>query len=475
MAKTCVTIVLTPQRKASMPRVFRFIASALVVMFGFSQAVPSATNASPPNVYQCDGPCHGRPVPTFPAQKIQHVIVIVQENRTPDNLFQGLPGADIASSGLNSKGVTVTLVPRPLAGHYDLDHSHAGFLTEYAGGAMNGWDLEKMTCAGTCKPLTAFAYVPKSETKPYFTMASTYTFGDKTFQDNQGPSFPAHQFIIAGTSTDKVGSPLLAAENLFYHTGTWVTGANCGGSPLNKVTMIDPMTGAETATRPPCFEHPTIMDLLDAKSISWRYYNSVSGGYWSGPDAIKHMRFGPQWKNVIVPETTILTDIKAGTLAQVSWVIPSPAESDHAVSNNGSGPAWVASIVNAVGKSKYWGSTAIFITWDDWGGWFDHVKPVIYNKYEVGFRVPLIVVSPYAKLAYVSHVQHEQASILHFIETNFGLGTLGYADERADNLADCFNFSQSPTPYAYIPTPGWTAADLAKAAGPSNVPPDDDF
>jgi len=84
-------------------------------------------------------------------------------------------------------------------------------------------------------------------------------------------------------------------------------------------------------------------------------------------------------------------------------------------------------------------------------------------------------VSPYAKLKYVSHVQHQQSSILHFIETNFGLGTLGYADDRADNLADCFNFLQSPTPYAYIPTPGWTPEELAKAAGPSKVPPDDDF
>jgi phospholipase C len=131
--------------------------------------------------------------------------------------------------------------------------------------------------------------------------------------------------------------------------------------------------------------------------------------------------------------------------------------------------------VNAVGASKYWNSTAIFITWDDWGGWFDHVKPVIYSSYEVGFRVPLIVVSPYAKKGYVSHVQHQQSSILHFIETNFGLGTLGYADARADNLADCFNYLQAPTPYAYIPTPGWSARDLAQSAGPSNIPPDDDF
>ncbi|MBV8171867.1 MAG: hypothetical protein JO190_10770 [Candidatus Eremiobacteraeota bacterium] len=406
---------------------------------------------------------------------IQHVIIIVQENRTPDNLFQGLPGADIQDYGYNSKGVKVKLVPRILADRYDLDHSHAGFLTEYAGGKMDGWDLEKYTCGKTpCAKEVAFAYVPRKYVQPYFTMAQTYTFADRTFQDNQGPSFPAHQFIIAGTSTDSVGSKLLAAENLLYHDGTWQTGSNCGGSPLNRVMMID-AAGNETTKLPPCFEHPTLMDLLDAKHLTWRYYNAVSGGFWSGPDAIHHLRFGPDWANVVVPETQIKKDIAAGDLPAVSWVTPSARESDHAASNNGSGPAYVASIVNAVGQSKYWPNTVIFITWDDWGGWFDHVKPVIYSSYEVGFRVPLIVVSPYAKRGYVSHVQHEQASILHFIESNFGLGTLGYADARADNLKDCFNFTQSPTPFTVIATPGWTQRELAQAAGPSNVPPDDDF
>ncbi len=110
----------------------------------------------------------------------------------------------------------------------------------------------------------------------------------------------------------------------------------------------------------------------------------------------------------------------------------------------------MASIVNAVGQSPYWQNTAIFITWDDWGGWFDHVQPQIYNSYELGFRVPLIVVSPYAKPGYVSHVQHEYGSILKYIEETFGLPSLGYTDARADDLADCFNYGQTPTPFQVI-------------------------
>lgn len=136
----------------------------------------------------------------------------------------------------------------------------------------------------------------------------------------------------------------------------------------------------------------------------------------------------------------------------------------------------MASIVNAVGTSKYWNDTAIFVTWDDWGGWFDHVKPPVRGSYELGFRVPLLVISPYAKRGYVSHAQHEQSSILRFIEVNFGLGSLGYADSLSDDLSDCFDYHQKPAPFAYIPT-GMRMADLTKLLhhGPSNVPTDDDF
>jgi phospholipase C len=215
------------------------------------------------------------------------------------------------------------------------------------------------------------------------------------------------------------------------------------------------------------------MDLLDAKGVSWRYYNSFSGGLWSAPDAIKHLRNGPDWLNVVTPETKILSDIAGGSLASVSWVIPTGAESDHARSTNGTGPSWVASVVNAVGNSAYWQNTVIFVTWDDWGGWYDHVVPHQYNSYELGFRVPLIVISPYAKHGYVSHVQHEFGSILHFIEKNYSLGSLGYTDVRADDLSDCFDFTQRPGTYTTLAT-RVSAQQLMTAPHP-NTPPDDDF
>ena len=407
-----------------------------------------------------------------PSNKIAHVVIIFQENRTPDNLFHGLPGADIANSGLNSQNQVVPLVPVHLSGQlspYDVDHSHLAFTTEFNRGAMNGFDHVLIDCPShTCVNPTAYSYVVPSEVQPYFRMAERYAFADRMFQTNEGPSFPAHQYIIAGTSTNAPGSNLLAAENPNYK----VNKQNCSGSSQTLVAMIDP-NGNENTLLQPCFDHPTLTDLLDAKGLSWKYYSPGSGGLWVGPDAISHIRFGADWSKVSMPNTNIFSAIASGALPTVSWVIPTGASSDHALGNDGTGPAWVASIVNALGSSQYWNSTAIFITWDDWGGWYDHVKPAQYNSYELSFRVPLIVISPYVKPGYISHVQHEFGSILRFTESQFGLGTLGYTDARADDLSDCFNFTQAPLTFQTIPT-SLRAADFLRRPA-SATPPDTDF
>ncbi|HEV2738261.1 MAG TPA: alkaline phosphatase family protein, partial [Candidatus Elarobacter sp.] len=358
------------------------------------------------------------PLPTgSPAPRvIKHVVIIFQENRTVDNLFNGFPGADTVQSGQNSSGQTVALQPVDIAAPYDLDHSHHGFTTEYAGGAMNGFDRVGSSACTTCPApnVRAYGYVPQSETQPYWQVAQQYAFADRMFQTNEGPSFPAHQYIVSGTSLASTSSPLLAAENPDV-PGSTNTTAGCDAPSGTTVALIDPATGDESQRAAPCFEHPVLFDLLDAHGVSWRYYQPrIGAGLWYAPDAIQHIRNGPDYANVSVPNTNIISDVQSGKLAQVSWVIPTAAASDHAKSTDGTGPAWVASVVNAIGASPYWSNTAIFITWDDWGGWYDHVKPQQFNAYELGFRVPLIVVSPYARPAYVSHVQHEFGSILKF-------------------------------------------------------------
>jgi phospholipase C len=437
----------------------------------------------------CGGGSTG-PTPPSTQQKIQHVVIIFQENRSSDGLFHDptlmANGADIATTGTNSVGQVITLAPVALDAPYDLGHSHQSWLQMYDNGTMDGADLVYAHCAtgsNSCLPPDPqFKYIQASDVAPYFQLAETYTFGDRMFQTNQGPSFPAHQFILSGTSAPTATSDLYVAENPAGATESGgVTG--CIAPQDEYVLLIDP-TGAESSQIYPCFDHPTLSDLLDAQKISWRYYAPSPGLIWTAPNAIRHICVpnsagtqctGADWtNNVVLQPPQVLTDINNGDLATVSWVIPDGKYSDHPSINDGSGPSWVASIVNAIGSSPYWANTAIIITWDDWGGWYDHVAPKIYNSYEYGFRVPLIVVSPYAKAGYVSHVTHDFGSILRFIETNFGLSLVAptYADARADDLSDCFDFNQTPLNFQTIQAPLGPSHFLEDKRPP--VDPDDD-
>ncbi|HZV76730.1 MAG TPA: alkaline phosphatase family protein [Candidatus Babeliales bacterium] len=391
-----------------------------------------------------------------PASKIRHVVIIFQENRTPDNLFNGLPGADTVLSGLNSKGQSVPLKPISITAPYDLGHTHDSFWIEYNGGKLNGFNNNKSSCLAPiiCIPeqQRAYGYVPHNEIKPYFIMATRYAFGDHMFQTNQGPSFPAHQYIVSGTSAIANGSTLRASENPFRPSD--LSSGGCNSPPGSLVQVID-AAGSENQKVYPCFNRISLMELLDDKGLTWRYYQATPGaGIWNGPDAVLRIVESRGFSNeAVAPPAQILTDVANGNLADVSWVTPTALASDHALDTNGTGPSWVAAVVNAIGESKYWNDTAIIVTWDDWGGWYDHVPPIIYNSYELGFRVPLLVISPYAKPHYVSHVEHEFGSILKFAEKVFGLPSMHTTDARSDDLSDCFDFTQAPTPFKPIPAP----------------------
>jgi phospholipase C len=384
---------------------------------------------------------------------IQYVLLIIQENRTPDNLFQGLAGADIANFGYNSQGQKVPLHSVPLEAPYDMSHKHASFLTEYDGGKMDGFDLDFSSVYCPDDATCAYGYVPQAETQPYLDMASQYAFADRMFQSNQGPSFPAHQYLISGTSTTVANGQYKAADNPYVDNHA--DGGGCDAPAEALVATIDPQGNPGNPVYP-CFDRPTLADSLDNQGFSWRYYQMKAGpGLWHAYDAIQHIRFGKDNSDIVYPSDTILGEINLGVLKNVSWVTPSGADSDHAGNGGKGGPAWVASIVNAVGNSQYWNNCAIFIVWDDWGGWYDHVPPPIYNSYELGMRVPLVVVSPYAKPGYVSHTQYEFGSILKFIEETFGLASLGTTDVRANSVSDMFDFKKRPRAFVRIRAPRW--------------------
>ena len=442
------------------------VTACLLIGLGDGCGGSSQPNTTPPN---------NPPV----TANIQHVVVIFQENRTLD-YFQcfGLtaPTCDVASTGKISTGATLPLTQESLASTWDLEHTHAAWVTAYDSGAMDKFDVP--ASVGTAPTPRGMYMADPAEIAPYAHLAQTYTVADRFFQTNQGPSSPAHDYIISGTSAIAVGSSISEADNPIHITNT--TGC---GDPTATVNSIDVNTGA-TSNQPPCFEHGTLTDELEAAALSWAYYGvagspSCAKCVWNSLNQISHIcgptgvagdcqgsDFTTHFKG-----TPVLTDIANGTLANVSWVMPTSHQSDHPMLSDASGPSWVISITNAIGGSSYWANTVIFIVWDDWGGFYDHVSPTvaagvpnsnyptagpgILNQYEYGFRVPMIAVSQFAKRGYVSHYTHDFGSILRYIEANWHLGYVGtgtYADARADALVDMFDYSQSNV-YAKIDAP----------------------
>jgi phospholipase C len=444
---------------------------ATIVTLALSACASSGTSmTTPPNSSSASSPSSARRAPFLArgVTPITHVIIIVQENRTPDNLFQGLTGADTQNFGLDSNGNHVPLQPVSLGWNGDVTHSHGNFLTEcnpnpsnLALCQMNGWN-HAITKSPSCVSGNSdcpYAYVPRSESQPYFDMAAQFAFGDRMFETNEGPSFVAHQELISGTASAAPALPnRQAADNPL--SGMKPRGG-CDSSPDSRVETIplEPIGAGEGDKTFPCFDRPTLGDLLTGAGVSWRYYQCGTGaGLWHAYDAIQHIRNSSNYSTLVIPEPQqILADINGNSLQGVSWVTPDGKHSDHPGAGNNKGPSWVAAIVNAVGKSSYWNSTAIIVTWDDWGGWYDHVAPQRRNNYEVGFRVPILLISPYVVQAgYVSHVPHEFGSILHFVEETFGTGNLGTTDATSDDLQDSFNYDQSPHLFTPISAQAFT-------------------
>ncbi len=460
-----------------------FVCLLLTACSGGGGAAPNPPGSSPsprPSATASATPTHtptASPTPTStatgPAGLIKHVVIVIQENRSFDNLFQGFPGANTVASGVTSTGATVPLKPVGLLGTYDNDHSHLAFVRTYAGGKLY-FDL---TANGST--LQPYAYVPHTQTLPYFALGEKYVVADNMFASNSGPSFVAHLYLVAGSSKIVAGQYAgnSVDENPDQIQGVW----GCDQSPGVTADLLDPTNGLDMPGPFPCYDYETLADELDAKSLSWKYYAPmvtkpptppVPGGIWSAFDAISHIRFGPDWTaDVISPETTFLTDAPNG-LPDVTWVVPSYANSDHAGSGSATGPDWVTSVVNAVGSGPDWNSTAIFVLWDDWGGWFDHVAPPQIDSMGLGYRVPLMVISPYAKHGYVSHVQYEFGSILKFTEETFGLAPLAASDLRANDLSDCFDFGQAPQPFVRLRTTLSPAYFINRP--PDGKPPDND-
>jgi phospholipase C len=458
-------------------KAFAFGAAALLVA-GCRGSGGGGTSPGLPLIGLQRGVASIGPLHRSPLDKIKHIVIVIQENRTLNNLFYGFPGAKTVTFGHDSKNQKIDLKPIGLSTSWDLQHNEQGFILACNGTGkipgtdcgMNGFDKLSWECSHPGQPrcpikYPPYSYVPHSETKPYFDLAHQYVLADQMYPSNFDlSSYVSHQYIIAGQADHATNYP--------------ATNWGCPGGPTDFVQTLkaNPPRVFGPNLKPICFYYKTVADELDAAGLSWHFYagalglhghgkpcgengdepDSGSGSYqetgiWSSYQAIEDICYGADWdKDVTSGPPKFLEDVANGSLASVTWITPYCRDSDHTGCNADGGPSWVASIVNAIGESQFWNSTAIFVFWDDPGGFYDPVAPKYVDYDGLGMRIPMLIISPYAKKGLVSHVHYEHGSILRFIEDRFNLKSLAASDSRATSPEKfCFDFSKPPR--AFVP------------------------
>jgi phospholipase C len=371
---------------------------------------------------------------------IKHVVFVIKENRTTDHLFGRFPGVNGATEGLDGDEMRPLLRP-PDRLPDDISHCYEC--------AIDSWNEGKMNNFARTPPGEAHAYTQMQgpEDMPnYWRWAEEFALSDNFFASAQGPSFPNHLFTIAAQSGGTHHNPTQDQARVVIWSQQTGLAKSWGCDTLEEtyVRVLD-SEGQEQHV-PPCFDFETEGDLLDEKGIPWSYYgawNDQRGYAFTAYSAIRRVRMNPEvWQRHIFPVDNFVADVADGRLAPVTWVTPRYELSEHPEWSFCHGENWTTEIVNAVMESEFWKDTAIFITWDDYGGFYDHVPPPQVDEFGFGFRVPLLTLSPYAKRGYIDSQLGEFSSVLRFIEDNWGLGQLTHRDRDAFNLSYVFDFTQ---------------------------------
>jgi phospholipase C len=383
---------------------------------------------------------------------IKHVVIIVKENRTFDMLFGRFPGAEGTTMGKH-RGQTFPLHP----GVYQvpikkIPHAYHDAVRDWNKGRMDGFNNGPRVGPYVYSQYSA-AQIPN-----YWRLAKSFVLGDNFFSSVLSRSFPNHLFTIAA---DSAGVHDVPFPTLKTKEGGRGWGCDTHGE---LITVTEP--DGDTSKVPPCFDIPTLGDRLNDKDIGWAYYAATpaqNGYIWSSYDAIRHIRETEQWHLHVKPVDDLIEDVEADRLPPVTWVTPRFADSDHPDRPNNlcTGENWSTSVIDAIMRSPMWKDTAVFLTWDDWGGIYDHVPPPQVDAFGLGFRVPLLVISPYAKRGVVDHRLGEFSSMLRFVEDNWSLRTLTQRDQEAGDLAWNFDFGRRPR----APDP------LPERRCPSDLPP----
>jgi len=447
------------------------------------------------------GPSHAAAAPAMlpdrtplGIHKIRHIVIIMQENRSFDSYFGTYPKAD-GIPGLAGHPGKVPCVPDPkrhdcvrpfhlkAVTNYGGPHTHADAIADFAGGRMNGFIAQaEIGKARACQQLATpwcthrggknpdvMGYHDAREIPNYWAYARHFVLQDHMFEADSSWSMPEHLYLVSGWSAHctKKNDPMScrsAVEN--------------PGSP--------PHSPGNPTDKAPSYGWTDITYLLHRYGVSWRYYvqngrqpdcanaqmfctpvsqNSSTPGIWNPLPWFDTVRQDRQVSNV-EPLSSLFGALQSNSLPQVSWIVPGSKDSEHPPSKVTNGQTYVTGLINSIMRSSAWKSTAIFLSWDDWGGFYDHVAPPTVDGQGYGFRVPGLVISPYAKQGYIDHHVLSSDAYLKFIEDDFLNGQRldprkdGRPDRRPNvrenqailgNLANDFNFNQKPQPPLLLP------------------------
>jgi len=427
-----------------------FAAVAAACRGGDSSEGASPDGASPTRVRSSPSPLTGRtsgtlgPAPVDASSiatrwPIKHVVFVIKENRTFDNLFGTFPGANGTSVGMDDGRARPLVRGTDGRTSSDIPHCYTCALQAWHKGKMDGFDITPSA------DKWAYTQLHRDQLPNYWAWAKRFVLGDNFFASAQGPSFPNHLFTIAAQSGGAHDNP--------RRDGFFSNSFGCDAPSQEKVLVYD-SEGNEKAV-PPCFDFQTEGDLLNAAAIPWAYYAATEtqrGYIWSAYSAISRYREHPaRWNRHMFPVDQVVRDIEANSLPPVTWITPRFELSEHPEWNFCYGENWTTQVVDAIMRSQMWKDTAVFIVWDDYGGFYDHAPPPQVDDFGFGIRVPMLLISPYAREGVVDHHLGEFSSILRFIEDNWGLSQLTHRDRDADNMSYDFDFSQTPRPPEPLP------------------------
>lgn len=413
---------------------------------------------------------------------IKHVVFIVKENRTFNNYFAAYGhGAVGTTSGKTITCSTSThscqpgdnyeLTKAPDIAAHDITHGFSSGLYSINGGQMNGFNI-----IGLGADMSGYSYFDREGLPAYWKYADRFVLADHFFTSMYGPTFPEHLYTVAAQAYGIVDN-----KQTVDHPGSYCDDPTefTPHFPLDKLSQQDLATIMQTEnhitkdypnqlfkisaywepTRT-CVPIRSLPAKLQDAGIDWKYY--AEKDHWMNAlQAIRHDRNTPAvWSKVQDPENFI-TDIKDGNMPAVSWLIPPEPYNEHPGDNDPNSPSyspisvcagenWTVNQINTVMDSQYWPSTAIVVVWDDFGGFYDPVKPPHYDVMGFGPRTPALIISPYTRAGgnpdggSVDHTTYEFSSVLKFIEELHGLKPLTDRDAQADPLRGAFDFTQPP-------------------------------